>query len=398
MFEKIKKQAAKLQEEMVRIRRQIHSNPELGFEEWETSGLVKEKLSSLGLKVTDNIAKTGVAALLTAEGCTRTVALRADMDALPVQELNDVPYKSLKPGVMHACGHDAHAAMLIGAAGILAGLKDELKVNVKFIFQPCEEQPSGGAQPMIEQGVLENPQVDAIFGLHVHPYLPTGSVGLKEGALMAAADVFTLEIKGKGGHGAVPHQAVDPILTASHVILALQSIVSRQTDPVEPVVLSICSISGGHSFNVIPDRVVLKGTVRTLNKDLQREMPERIRTVVGGVTSSLGADFELDYEYGYPSLVNNTTMVEVVRNTGCHIVGRERTFDIGTPSMGAEDFACFVEKVPGAFFFLGIKPGQRETYPWHNPRFDIDESVLSVGAAMLAGCVFKAQEILTKEE
>lgn len=395
MFEKVKEKAAGLQKEMVGVRRQIHSNPELGFEEWETSKLVKEKMSALGLEVTDNLAKTGVAALLTREGCSRTVALRADMDALRVQELNDVPYKSVKPGVMHACGHDAHVAMLVGAAGILNALKDELKVNVKFLFQPSEES-AGGALPMIEQGVLENPYVDAIFGLHVHPYLPVGTVGVKEGAMMAAADVFTLEIIGKGGHGAVPHQSVDPILTASHVIIALQSIVSRQTDPVEPVVLSICSISGGQSYNVIPDRVILKGTVRTLNKELQRQMPERIRSVVGGVTSSFGADFKLDYEYGYPALINNTNMVEVVRNTGCHIVGKDRISDIGDPSMGAEDFSYFVQKVPGAFFFLGVKPEQGEAYPWHNPRFDLDESVLSVGAAMLAGCVFNAQEILAK--
>lgn len=397
MFAKLMAEAAKIQPELVTLRRQIHSNPELGFLEWETSKLVKEELSSLNLDVTAGIARTGVSAVLMSREAAKTIALRADMDALPIEEQSDVPYKSRNKGVMHACGHDAHVAILLGTARILTLLRDELRVNVKFIFQPCEET-DGGAIPMIEQGVLENPRVDGIFGLHVNPYMPAGFVGLKEGVLMAAADRITIEIKGKGGHGAAPHQAVDPIVIAAHVTLALQNIVSRQMDPVEPVVVSVCSINGGHSHNVIPDKVVLIGTVRTIDPNIQKKMPDKIRDIVRGITSAFGADFSFDYQYGYPALANNTKMVEILRQAGHEAVGRQHTLNIAAPSMGAEDFACFSSKVPGAYFFLGARPQNGEVYPWHNPRFDIDESVLSIGAGLLAGCVFKAQEILLKEE
>lgn len=215
---------------------------------------------------------------------------------------------------------------------------------------------------------------------------------------MAAADRITIEIKGPGGHGASPHQTVDPIVVAAHVTLALQNLVSRQTDPVEPVVVSICSINGGNSHNVIPDKVVLIGTVRTIDPNIQKVMPDKIRGIVSGITSAFGANFSFDYQYGYPALVNNTEMVEVVRQAGYEAVGRQHTLNVAAPSMGAEDFAYFCSQVPGAYFFLGAMPNNGEAYPWHNPRFDIDESVLSIGAGLMAGCVFKAQEILLKEE
>ncbi len=395
MFAKILAEAAKLQPGLVKLRRTIHSNPELGFQEWETSKLVQEELAALNLKVTAGIAKTGVCALID-KGFEKTIALRADMDALPVEEQSDAVYKSCKKGVMHACGHDAHVAMLLGAAKIITLLKDDLKVNVKFIFQPSEES-KGGALPMIQEGILENPKVDGIFGLHVNPYIPTGFLGYKEGVLMAAADRISIEIRGHGGHGAAPHQSVDPVVIAAHVILALQNIVSRQMDPVEPVVVSVCSINGGSSHNVIPDKVELVGTVRTIDPNIQKTMPDKIRNIVKGITSSFGADFSFDYQYGYPALHNNKQMVEVVRQAGYEVFGRQRTLSVAAPSMGAEDFACFSSKVPGAYFFLGARPQKGEVYPWHNPRFDIDESVLSQGASLITACVFKSQEILLKE-
>lgn len=394
MFEWIQKEAGRLQEELVEIRRQIHRNPELGFEEWETAELIHRKLKGLGLQVRGGIAKTGITALLQGNEEGGTVALRADMDALPLQEQNDVPYKSLKPGIMHACGHDAHVAMLIGAVKILAPLRPKLRGNVKFIFQPCEEQPKGGAGLMIKAGIMENPRVDAIFGMHVNPYLPAGFLGLKEGTVMAAADEFIIEIKGRGGHGAAPQQTIDPILVSSHVVQALQSIASRMVDPLEPVVISICSIHGGQSFNVIPDNVILKGTVRTLNPNVQQEIPDRIRKIVKGVVSAFGAGFSLDYQWGYPALVNNRQILDIVRQAGKEIIGKHRILSISSPSMGAEDFASFSQRAPGAYFFLGVRKNDSEIYPWHNSRFDIDESALAKGAALLAGCAIRAQEVL----
>ncbi|PKM81668.1 MAG: amidohydrolase [Firmicutes bacterium HGW-Firmicutes-14] len=394
MMRQVLREADRIQPELVEIRRQIHKNPELGFEEWETAQLIHKKISRQGLLITGGIARTGIAALLQVKGANKTVALRADMDALPIEEQADVPYKSAKKGVMHACGHDAHVAMLIGAQKILCSIKPALKVNVKFIFQPCEEQLNGGAQTMIKEGVMENPRVDAIFGFHVNPYMPSGFVGIKEGIVMAAADRFRVEIKGRGGHAAAPHQATDPIIVASHVVQALQNIVSRQVDPAEPVVVSVCSIQGGNSFNIIPALVVLAGTVRTIDPNIQQQMPERIKEIVRGVTSAFGAGHTVDYRWGCPALVNNREMTEIVRSAGAGIVGSHRVLVVTTPSMGAEDFAFFTGLVPGAYFFLGVKSNGSETYPWHNPMFDIDESALSTGAALLAGCVLCAQEKL----
>jgi len=394
MFDLIKQEAARLQPEMVAIRRLIHQNPELGFEERETAKLICNRLSGLDLQVNTGIAQTGVLVTLSGTPGERTVALRADMDALPIHEENDVPYKSSGPGIMHACGHDAHVSMLIGAVKILSLLKESLSVNVKFIFQPCEEQPSGGAVPMIEAGVLDNPAVDAIFGLHVNPYIPAGFVGVKEGTVMAAADQFTIEILGRGGHGASPHQTVDPIVIAAHVIQALQSIVSRQTDPLEPVVVSVCAIHGGSSFNVIANRVTLTGTVRTLNSLVQQQMPERLRAIIAGVTKAFGADFTLDYQCGYPVLINDPKVLKVATQAGIDIVGGPRIMPVTVPTMGAEDFACFTSRIPGAYFFLGVKPAAGDVYPLHNPRFDIDETALQTGAAVLAACVLRAQETL----
>lgn len=401
MLDEVRKKAEELSPRLVEIRRQLHRRPELGFNEKETAALVTDFLREHGLEVQEGVAGTGVVGLLrgglggsgsdgTPSG--RTIAVRADMDALPVQELSEVEYKSQRDGVMHACGHDAHMSVALGCAAVLAGSKDKIRGNVKFIFQPCEEQPPGGAEPMIAAGVLENPVVDGIIGYHVNPYLPVGFIGVKDGAIMAAADEFSITIKGKGGHAANPHQAVDAILVAAQAVQALQAVASRQVNPTEPVVLSVCSIHGGTTFNVLAEEVQLLGTVRTLNPNLQQRMPGMMRKILDGVTGAYGAAYELDYRFGYPALVNNAELLKVVTETAQEVLGPNKVMHFTAPSMGSEDFACFAEKVPGAYFFLGARPGSGEVFPWHHPKFTIDEQALPVGVSVVTAAVLKALE------
>lgn len=376
--------ARELLPELVRLRRQIHQNPELGFEEHRTARLVAETLRELNIEVTEGIAKTGVVGLLKGQEDGRVVALRADMDALPLEEKTGLPFASRNQGVMHACGHDAHTAMLLGAAMLLSQVRDRLPGRVKFIFQPCEESPPGGAQGMIQEGVLDKPKVGGIFGLHVNPLMPAGTIGLKEGTVMAAADMFKLVIKGKGGHGATPHHTVDSIVVAAHVIQALQTIPSRYVDPVKPVVLSIGTIHGGTKSNIIAGEVKLSGTVRTLDPSLRERIPELMEKMIKGVSSAFGAECSFEYERGFPPVVNHSQMVELVRRAAAKIVGSKRCFPIKQPSMGGEDFAYYVQRVPGAFFHLGVAKKEGPNYPWHHPQFDIAEEALPVGAAILA--------------
>lgn len=374
---------------LVKLRREFHQYPELSFHEFKTSEKVVKELRKLRIPVKTGIAKTGVVGVLTGKKKGKTVALRADMDALPIEEQTTFPCKSKNKGVMHACGHDVHMACVVGAAMILSQLKDELNGNVKLIFQPSEEVLPGGAKPMIEAGVLEKPKVYGIFGLHCEPGIPVGKIGVKDGPFMAQVDDFDITISGSSGHGARPHHGVDAIVVASQVIQALQTIPSRKIDPVEPVVISVGKIEGGTARNIICDRVMLKGTARSLSKEVARKIPVLLKSVTSGVTKSAGASFELTYSPGYPVLVNHPEATDLARGTVVKMFGRQALFEIKRPEMGAEDFSYFLQKVPGTFLRLGIRnPKKDAVYPWHHPKFTVDEEVIKMGAAVLAGVAF----------
>lgn len=366
---------------LVEIRRTIHMRPELGFEEVETSKLVSEWLERFGLQVEKGMARTGVVGLLKGKKPGKTVGIRADMDALPMDEANKVPYASKIKGKMHACGHDAHVAILLGVAKFFSSIPDQVKGNIKWIFQPAEEG-GGGGKVMVEEGVLENPKVDAIFGTHVFPSLPMGKVGVYEKEGLAAADRFTIKIIGKGGHAASPHVAKDPILAAGHFITQIHTIVSRDINPLDSGVVTIGKVSGGTAFNIIPDEVELLGTVRSLNPQVREELKSRIETVIQGIARSFSMDYRFDFEYGYPVLINDSKMSKLVASACAKGIGKEN-MEVLKPSMGAEDFAYYLEKVPGAYFRLGCRNEERGiVHPYHSSLFDIDEEVLPFGVEM----------------
>jgi len=375
--------AEEIKDELIDIRRQIHRHPELGMEEWETAGLAARHLQRLGLSVSTGIGGTGVCAVLEGQQPEPVIALRADMDALAVQELNDVSYRSCVDGVMHACGHDGHVAMLLGAARLLTRYRTRLQGSVKFILQPAEEGP-GGAKPMIEAGVLESPPVAAIVGAHLWSDLPLETVAIRPGKTMAAVGRFTIRIQGRGGHAAIPHQTVDSVVVAAHVISALQGIVSRESDPLRPVVLTVGTVHGGSRYNVIAGSVEMTGTVRTLDGTRHDFLPEKMRRLIAGVTAACGAGFEFEYEPTYPELVNDRNLTELVRSSAGKILGNDGVTVWENPLMVGEDFAFFAREVPAAFFFVGFKTEDRQVYPHHHPRFDIDERALPLGAAILA--------------
>lgn len=368
-------------EKLIAIRRDLHMHPELAFQEHRTAGIIAEHLNALGLKVQTGVAKTGVVAILEGGSPGPTVALRADMDALPLPDLKDVPYKSKVDGVCHACGHDAHVTMLLGAAELLAAQRSELAGTVKFIFQPAEEGP-GGALPMIEEGVLEG--VDGIFGLHVFPGYPSGTVAVAPGGMWAAADTFTITIKGAKGHAARPHQSRDAMVGAAAAILSLQTIASREIDPLASVVVGIGTIRGGWKENVVCDEVTMTGTVRTLDPVIREEIPGRMERILTGVGHAHRVDVELDYRKGYPVLVNPEREAMLVREAAAAVVGPDRVKTL-RPSLGGEDFAYYLERIPGCFFRLGSWDPQMGTPPdLHMSTFDIDERILPVGAQLHA--------------
>jgi len=375
--------AKALAPEIILIRRDLHRNPELGFKEHRTSGVVSTYLKNLGL-VPHTLAGTGVVATIRGRQPGKTVALRADMDALPIAEQAGHDYASEAPGLMHACGHDGHTAMLLGAAKLLA-LNNDFPGNVKLIFQPAEEGP-GGALPLINAGVLENPTVDAAFGLHLGTFVVrAGQIALREGPVCAAPDTITIVVRGKGGHGAHPHLSVDAVVAASHVVVALQTIVSREIDPLSAVVLSLGTIKGGYRENVIADEVEITGTVRTLSPEIRAAMPERIERIIKGVCDSMRCDFTLTYEEGYPVLVNDSTLTTLVERVGQRVLGASNVMRAPVPSMGGEDFSYFAQKVPSCFFYLGaLNPEKDCHYPIHHPKFNFDEDALPYGSAMLA--------------
>jgi len=372
----------KIENKLIEIREYFHKYPELSFHEVQTSRKIAEILQELELdEVNTGIAKTGVVGLLCGKETGKTFAIRADMDALPIKEENDVPYKSQNDGVMHACGHDTHITMAIGTAMILSKMRDKLKGNVKFIFQPAEEIGQG-AKLMVEEGVME--KVDAIIGLHVWSGLDMGTIGIKAGPAMASAYRFEIIVKAKGGHGAMPHLTADPIVASAQIINALQTIASRSINPLKPIVLSICKINGGSAFNIIPSEVRMEGTIRTLDDEVSAKTLERINSIVSGVAQTMGVECEFNCDANFPLLSNDISMTELIKKAGVAVLGNEKVLDM-EPSMGSEDFSYFAGKVPGAIFSLGITDKEKGiTSPVHRANFDISPKALSIGVAVLS--------------
>jgi len=391
--------AKQIQRKLVDIRRTIHKHPELAFEEKKTSELVVKTLRRVGLKVKSGVAKTGVVGLIEGRLPGPTVAIRADMDALNITEESDVPYRSTVDGKMHACGHDGHVAAAIGAAMLLEGRRFQLPGKVKFIFQPGEEKIPGGAKPMIEAGVLKRPKVEVIFSLHSDPMIPVGKIGVRDGPLMAAADDFDIIIHGEACHGARPNLGVDAIAVAAQVIGSLQNIASRRIDPLHPVVVSVGRIAGGQRANVVADRVELNGTFRTLDRRDHRRVRKMIREVAVGVARAGGARAEVELQQGYPVLVPDPGANEIVRGAAREVLGKDGVIELPEPVMGAEDFAYFLEQVPGTMFRLGVRNTKKGIiHPWHHPKFDLDEDALWIGAAILAGAVERWLEARTARD
>lgn len=376
-----------LHPQLVTWRRQLHQNPELGFREEQTAALITHCLESWGIDYQTGIAKTGIVATIAGTRPGPVLAIRADMDGLPIQELNEVPYRSQRAGVMHACGHDGHVAIALGTAYYLSQHRDDFVGTVKILFQPAEEGP-GGAKPMIEAGVLENPRVDNIIGLHLWNNLPLGTVGVRAGAQMAGVETFHCTLKGKGGHGAIPHQTIDVIVVGAQIINALQTIVARNINPLESAVVTIGEFHAGSAHNVIADSAYLSGTVRYFNPAFEGFFHQRIDSIINGVCQCHGASYDLNYWDQYPPLVNDAQMVDLVRSVAEQVVETPAGVVPECQTMAAEDMAFFLQAVPGCYFFLGSANLERGlTYPHHHPRFDFDESVLSMGVEIFVRCV-----------
>ena len=359
------------------LRRDIHKEPELGFETEKTAQKVLDALDGLPLELQTGVAENGIVATLEGGGDGPTVGLRADMDALPIHEETGLPFASETDGKMHACGHDGHTSMLVGAAHALSGMRDRLNGTVKFFFQPAEEG-GGGGRVMVEEGAADG--VDYIFALHLWPGLPLGTAATKPGPIMAAADAFEMTVKTGGGHGAMPHLSVDAIAVAAQIFTALQTIVSREVDPVQPAVLTVGEIEAGTAFNIIPGEARLGGTVRTLDADLRKSIPGRMEELSRGVANGMRGDIELDYTFSYPVTKNDEAAARRALGVIGGLFGEKHALELTNPSMGGEDFAFFLEKLPGAFIWLGIG---EDASGLHTPTFAFDEGILPQGAALL---------------
>lgn len=368
--------------QVVEWRRKIHEHPEPGFRESHTAELSAQVLHRLGLDVRSGIASTGLTATVWGSRPGPTVALRADMDALPIAEDTGLPFASRVEGMMHACGHDAHTAMLLGAATVLSKLRSQMRGNVKFILQPSEERV-GGAEPMIEAGVLRDPDVSAVFAAHVWPDVPYGCVHVHHGPAMASLDEFTIRIQGRGGHVATPHKSVDAIVATGFLISELQSVVSRELDPTEPAVVSIGRIEGGTVYNAIASDVSLHGTVRAVNPAIRTIIRDKMDDRLRGLAASHGISYDFDYHLGYPPVVNSAEMADLVHRTAARILGAQRSAFAVRPSMVGEDFAYFLQEVPGAIYLLGVGDSDTCCYPLHHAKFNFNEGVLGIGVRVL---------------
>ncbi len=374
------------QDDIVALRRDFHAHPELGYEEVRTSGLVAERLRALGLEVQTGVAETGVIGLLRGGQPGPTVLVRADMEALPVEEANDWEWKSSVAGKMHACGHDAHMATALSVARLLVQEKDTLAGNVKFMFQPAEEG-LGGAGRMIEEGLLDDPRPDYALALHVWSDLEVGKIATKTGPVMACADQFQARIIGKGGHGAMPHQAIDPIVIAAQVILALQTSISRSLHPLQPAVVTVGKVWAGSAFNIIPGEAHLEGTVRSFDEGVRATLERRCREIVEELPKVFGAFGEFQYVRGYPATVNDPRVTEIVQRALSMAVGPDNVVEF-EPTMGAEDMSLVLQRVPGCYFFVGGRnPVIDAVYPHHHPKFNVDERALEVGTRAMVAAV-----------
>jgi len=387
--ERIQTLSNNIKETIIGYRRHLHEHPELSFHEVETARFVAEKLREMGLQPKEGLgvrqAHTGITALIEGRNPDkRVVALRADMDALPILEKNDIDYKSVNEGVMHACGHDVHTSSLLGTAKILCELKEEFEGTVKLIFQPGEESPPGGASLLIEAGVLEDPKPDVIIGQHVWPQLPVGTVGMAKGVFLASADMFEITIKGKGGHAAMPHLCIDPVVIAAQVIISLQNLTSRVSDPLNPMVLSICKLRGGDALNVIPNEVTLGGTLRVMDEEWREEVIGKIEAIAQSISETMGGTSEFKLTPGYPSLLNDVPLTERIEASVTNYIGKERIIPM-PKVMGSEDFSFYTHHMPGSFYVIGVgNPEKGITANVHEDTFNVDEDALGLAPGLMA--------------
>jgi amidohydrolase len=385
LLSKIKELSAQYVHEVISFRRHLHAHPELSYQEFNTAKFIADQLRSFGMEPQEGIAGTGVVVLIEGKNPTKkTIALRADIDALPITELNSVEYKSKNNGVMHACGHDVHTSSLLGTAKILNQLKNEFDGSVKLIFQPGEEKNPGGASMMIKEGVLKNPNPESIIGQHVFPLLPVGKVGFREGKYMASSDEIYLKVIGKGGHGATPELTIDPVVIASHIIIALQQIISRNASPKQPTVLTFGKISAEGATNIIPDEVNIAGTFRALDEKWRAEGLQKIKKMAESLAEGMGGKCEVDIHHGYPYLENNPMLTKSIKQAAEEYVGKENVVDIDL-TLGSEDFAYYSQVIPASFYRLGTRNEAKGITSYvHTPTFDIDEDALKIGPGLMA--------------
>lgn len=385
LLESIKRLATEYAESVVASRRHLHANPELSYQEFNTAKFVVDKLKSFGLKPIEGIAKTGVVVLIEGKDPSKkVVALRADMDALPIQELNQVSYKSKVEGVMHACGHDVHTSSLLGTAQILNEIRTEFEGSVKLIFQPGEEKHPGGASIMIAEGVLQNPEPASIIGQHVMPLIPVGKIGFREGKYMASSDEIYIRVIGKGGHGAAPELTIDPVVIAAHIIVALQQVISRNASPKEPTVLTFGKITADGATNIIPDEVKIAGTFRSLNEVWRQSGLKKIKKMAESIAEGMGGKCEVTISNGYPCLENNPELTRRIKAAAELYMGKENVVDIDI-TLGSEDFAYYSQKIPASFYRLGTRNEAKGIISYvHTPTFDIDEDALKIGPGLMA--------------
>ncbi|MBN2237144.1 MAG: amidohydrolase [Bacteroidales bacterium] len=390
MKETVKELAKTYLKDIVALRREFHQHPELAFEEVETAQRIANFLRSQGIEFTEKVAKTGIVGLIKGKNPhSKTIALRADMDALPIQEANEVPYKSINLGKMHACGHDVHMASLLGTLTILNQLKDKFEGSVKFLFQPSEEQYPGGASVMIAEGVLENPRPQSIFGQHVYPELKVGEVGFRPGKYMASTDEVYLTVKGKGGHGALPHTVIDPVLIASHIVVAMQQIVSRSAVSTIPTVVSFGKISGNGKTNIIPDKVELEGIIRTFDENWREEIKQKIEKIAKSIAQGMGGDCDVRIDKGYPYVYNNPELTAKAIDAAQEFLGKENVHELDM-RLTAEDFAFYTQIIPGCFYRLGVAAkNSTETLNLHSSVFNVDEASLETGVGLMTWLALK---------